>query len=243
MPTYYTMYNIQLMSLDTQETIITAGGRVVVTAAGSPVRATLYATDGSGVALAQPVLPVRGMISFAVESTVAAVDIYGHAPRGQWFVARNIKPASPSEIYVDTNKLEQVAIIPFAFENFPPTVETLTGFVEPTGAVFNPTPWVRVTTADAGITLNVGTQEFGSGGGDLDGFMAGVTMANVATVAAQIANAANTMGALFEGQDSANAGDLVPRLHVSTGRAITATLSTGADTARGFIHLPYHLSA
>ncbi len=239
---HYSIHEIQLQSLDGGTSIIEAGGKFVVCTAGSAARIAVYDPE-TFQALTQPLTPTRGKLRFAVlKSTVdVAVDLYGHAPGGQWVVAKNKKPGNPTEIYVDTNKLDQVAVIPFSIDNFAANTETSTGFTEPANAVFTPFPWVRVLTADSGMTINVGTLSTDSG--DADGFIAGVSLTNLGAVAALILNSANTMGALFERQDSANSGDLVPMPHVSTGKVITLTLSASADTAAGLIHLPYHLSA
>lgn len=240
MPDGRLSFGIQLKDAFTGEAVVTAGGTVMVTAADDPAKATIYDNDSTGAAKTNPMTPTRGFIEFAVADTVQSVDLYIKAPGGQFAVARGIKPSGPNEIAIDTSRTQQCMVIPFSMDDATANTEFDTGFDEPTNAVFMPDPFIRVVTLDATETINVGTATADSG--DPDGFIAGVSVATAVVAKATVLNGSNTLGALFEVQDSANAGDLTHEGHVSGGKSIAYTLSAGSDTAEGFIHLPYNLA-
>lgn len=235
----YRIFNIQMVSRATNAAIISAGGTVFVATNGTAAKATLYDPDSDFVALSNPLTPIRGAIRFAVADTVNKVDIYVMAPGGQFAVLKDIEPGAPTELWIDTLQREQVAVIPFAIGDTTAAAETDSGFDEPADALIGPYPSVNVLTTDATITLDVGTDSNDSG--NADGFLDGLSTANEGLVKGTSDNAGATIGALLYVQDSANAGDKAPEPHVSGGKSITYTLSAGADTAAGFIHLPYVL--
>jgi hypothetical protein len=231
------LWQIQLKDRATKEAITTAGGKVYVALNGDAQKATLYNADGS--ALANPITPTRGMITFHVVDTVEMVDLYGMAPGGEFFVRRNVKPSGPNELEVDTDRLAHTAVIPFAIADTTANVETATGFKTGTDKLWLPGGIaVKVATVDSGITIDVGTD--GAGSNDADGFIDGISAAAAAVVKATNANGAVTLGALLYVQDSANAGDDFPEaFRNAADEDITYTLSAGADTAEGFVYLPY----
>lgn len=235
-------FKIQLRDHRTGELIQASGGKVYVAKAGDAQKETLY--DMSGASLANPVFMINGNFEFQVDADVNSVDLYIMAPGGQFVVHKGVKPGGPNEINIDTGVLNQVAVIPFSIADTTATTETDTGFDAPANSIFLPQPCVRVTTADAGITIEGGLLSSETSG-DADGFIDAVSVAAAGVAKATIANAGNTLGALFEVQDSANAGDLTHGVHVVTGAnatSITYTLSAGADTAEGFLVLPYILT-
>lgn len=232
-------YHIQLKDLVSGEAIIAAGGKVYVAAAGAPAKLAL--TDKDNNALSNPLSLTRGAMDFFVADTVQAVDLFIQAPGGQFIVVKNVQASGPNEIAIDSSRLDHTMVIPFDIDDTAANTETNTGFVVPKGIML-PTPTVEVKDADSGITLNVGTLSTDSG--DADGYIAGVSVASATIVKASVANGALTMGALLFVQDSVNAGDEAPEGNVSMlGKAITYTLASGADTASGYIHLPYRLTA
>jgi hypothetical protein len=235
-----TQFRIQMKDARTLESIITAGGAVYVATAGSPAKATLF--TAAGAALANPVTPTRGFIEFFTAETVSEVDLYVQAPGGQFEVYTGVKASGPNEILIDTANRHGAIVVPFSIANTVANTETNTGFIVPANAAVLPNPLVRVTTLDAGMTIDVGTLSTDSG--DADGFIDGLSLAAAALVKATLANGAITMGALLWVQDSANAGDEAPEANVSMqGKAITYTLSASTDTAAGFVILPYLLAA
>lgn len=237
------IFSLQLMDRSRGQSmgaaIISAGGLAIVTAAGDPAKATLYSPI-DGTALSQPVSLVRGNLSFAVAESVESVDLFIQCPGGQ-FVALRAVTAGANDIWVDTLNPQQMLVIPFSMDDLTANTETDTGFDEPANAIFLPTPAVRVVTLDATETIAVGTATAASG--DPDGFLDDVTVATAVLHKATIANSGNTLGALFEVQDSANAGDLTHEGHVSTAKSIVLLLSAGSDTAEGYVYLPYMLAS
>jgi hypothetical protein len=169
---------------------------------------------------------------------VNTVDLYIQSPGGQFIVKAGVAPGS-HDFAVDTSMRRQVAVIPFAMVDTTVT-ETDTGFDTVANAFYEPFPAIRVTAIDSTETVDVGTATGESG--DPDGFIAAVSVGTTGLFQGLILNAANTMGALFERQDSANAGDLQPAVHASDGKSIVWTPSAGSDTGKGFIYLPYFLA-
>jgi hypothetical protein len=236
-------YSIQLRDHRSGELIQASGGKVYVAQTGSPAKETLYDMDGA--ALANPVALSNGRMSFQVDADVNSVDLYIMAPGGQFVTYPGVAPGGPNEINIDTGQRHQVAVIPFSIDDTMAATETDTGFDMPLHAAVQPNPMVRVTAVDATETIDIGLLSSETAG-DADGFAAGVSVATAGLAKATIANGANTLGALFEVQDSANAGDLTHEQHVVTGSnatSITYTLSAGSDTAEGFLVLPYLLTA
>lgn len=221
------------------EAIKTAGGKVYVTTAGGTAKLAL--TDKTGAALTNPVSINYGIIEFYTADTVPAVDLYGYGPTGHAIMAKNVKPSGDNELFVNTSGLITTLVIPFNIADTTATTETSTGFVIPTGAGVVPMPVsVDVATADSGITIDVGTLSTDSG--DADGYIDGISVASATTVKATLTNGSVTLGALLKVQDSANAGDAVPEAGFTMGgKTVTYTLSSGADTAAGFIKLPLAL--
>lgn len=219
------LYKMALRDAITEEFIGAAGGVCSVTLAGSAQKANLYNKDGS--ALANPVAIVNGMIEFAVGDNVTSVDIYVMAPGGQFVVRKGVAGSGPNDINIDTSQKQQVAVIPFhVADQAGDNTETDSGFDEPANAVFTSLGTViEVAAIDATETVDAGTD--GSDSGDPNGFVAAASLANAGLVALS--------GALL-----ANTG--TPTAHISTGKSITWTLSAGADTAEGFVHLPYVLT-
>lgn len=220
--------------------ITDSGGKVYVAQAGDPRKQAI--TDREGVALTNPRSLTQGGCEFYALSTAASVDLYIMCPGGQFVVVRGVAPGQ-IDVSVDVNQLNQVAMIPFAMEDMT-VAETDTGFDLPANSMVLPHPAVRVTAIDATETWDFGLLSSETAG-DADGFLAQISVGTLGLVQGLILNAANTMGALFERQDSANAGDLVPAAHVITGSnavSITITPSAGSDTARGIFMVPYVLS-
>jgi len=147
--------------------------------------------------------------------------------------------------------------IPFGHE----TSETDTGVDLPDKAMVLDV-WLEVTTADSGITIDVGLLSTESGG-DADGFLDGAPLDSTGLVFGGItptitsgtnntylASVARTIGVLLAdldvvaGQDVADGGDGAcvyerkpfPTDSV-TAKSISYTCSAGADTAAGYIYI------
>lgn len=220
-------YRIQLKNGSDGTAIITAGGTVHVSTAGSPDKATLYDKDGA--ALANPLTPTRGFINFFVVDTVATVDLYIMAPGGQFATSAGIAPGGPNEISIGTAQKTQVAVIPFSIADATANVEKDTGFDWPSqAAVLDRLHGmsVRVTTLDSGQNILFGILASESGG-DADGLSTNVSLT---TAVQKIA----VNGALF----STNAPFMTDSI---TGKSISYTLDTSTDTGKGFLLIPYRL--
>lgn len=234
-------FKMQLIDAITQKSIQSAGGVVYVAANGDLAKATLY--DADGAAASNPSALTNGVIEFYTADTVDNVDLYIQAPSGHFVVVKGIFASGPNAIYIDKTKLETTMVIPCAIENTAAATETNTGFSIPTKGIVTPVGvGFETVTIDSGITIDIGTLSTASG--DADGFIDGVSVATAGFVKGTLTNGSVTLGALLKVQDSANAGDAVPESNTTmAGKAITYTLSSGADTAEGFILLPIRLPA
>lgn len=229
-------YEMHITDVLTGQTIATAGGKVYVAKAGDAQKETLYTKAGA--ALANPITPTNGKIEFWTLDTVATVDLYVQAASGHFVVQKGVAASGPNQILIDKGQINTVMVIPFSIADTTANTETNTGFSVPTGSLVLPTGvGAQILTEDSGITVDFGT--LSSASGDADGFIDGLSTATAGIVKATLANGALTLGALLYVQDSANAGDEAPEANASSsGRAITYTLASGADTAEGFFLLP-----
>lgn len=234
--TRYNVFEIQMQDLHTETTIATVGGKVLVTAAGSAAKATLYNAD-TFQALSNPITPTRGKIRFATAESVMSVDLFGMAPGGQAFVRQDVVPGT-AEIFIEADRADQELVIPFSIADTTAATETDTGFDLPTGALVLPWVAVKVATADSTEDINVGLLSSESGG-DADGFLVAASVGTAATVRGALAGT-DTLGALLK-EDTNGSSVLVPASYVvgATAKSVTYTLSTGTDTAAGYIRIPY----
>lgn len=240
----YLTHEFRLKDIQTGKAIADSGGKAVVMTAGSPDKATLYDPDNDFAALANPITPTRGLYRFAVADTVLSVDIAVQAPGGQFLFLSGVVAQDRTEYAIDLGRKQQVYKLPFSYvDQAGDATETDTGFDLPV-CLLSPWGMVQVTAADASITIDVGLLSSESGG-DADGIMDGIATDNAVIVKPTLLASGDTMGALMSVLDSANAGDDAPESHVVTGAAaksITYTLLTGANTAKGYIHLPILLA-
>ncbi len=229
-------YKTQLTSAITGVIVQSSGGKAYVTAAGGTAKATLYTEAGA--ALANPISLNYGSIEFWTADAVTSVDLYIQTPTGHFIVEKGIKPSGDASLPYNNKVLDTTFVIPFNIADTTAATETSTGFTVP-GAV-QPNVAVDVITIDATEDIDVGTLSTDSG--DADGYIDSVSVATAGYIKATLLNSADTMGALLSTQDSVNAGDDAPEQDVTMiGKTITYTLSTGTDTAAGFIVLPMQL--
>lgn len=222
--TAYREYRIQMKDAATGQAIITAGGACHVSTAGSPDKATLY--DSSGAALANPITPTRGFLNFFTLDSVASVDLYVQAPGGQFEVRTSVVASGPNEILVDTSTKQQMYKIPFSITDSVAATEKDTGFDLPATCLVLDRlngAGIYVTAIDATETIDVGTLT-GETGADPNGLNAA---ASVGTLGALVA----TNGALHS-SNAPYASD------ANAAKSISYTLTTGSDTAKGYILLP-----
>lgn len=229
-----------------------SGGKVYVAKDGDAAKQAI--TNSAGTALTNPMSLTNGGAEFYVPDSVSLVDLYIMAPGGQFIVQKDVSGAN--DFLVDTNDLEQVAVIPFAIADTAAATETDTGFDLPTDSLVDPDVAVNVLTVDATETIDVGILSTESGG-DADGFakLVDVATAKMVPVAVTLTVgssetyvASSTRGALLEtlsaGSDLAtDIGTAQEKRHRcdGTAKSISYTLTAGSDTAEGFIYLPYRL--
>lgn len=238
MATAYSDYDIQLQNDPRGTSVIAAGGKFIVLTAGTARRATLYNPDSGYASLSQPVTPTRGKIRFATLSSVEKVDIVGFTPDGCFVARKNIYPGRESEIFYNPHDPNQVAVIPFYWGDVTVASETDTGLDFTAGQVVLPNPFLKVVTADATETIDVGLLSSESGG-DADGFLVAPSVGTASATVKGTVNGTDTLGALLK-TDTNGSSVLVPEGHVvATAVSIVLTLSTGSDTAEGFVYLPY----
>lgn len=257
-------FNIQLHDHVTRGVIQDSGGVVYVAAAGGTAKiAVATSANGTAATSNNPVSLTNGLIEFWTADTVMSVDLYVMCPSGQFLVAKSIVASGPNELFVDTNARDQVAVIPFDIADTTATTETDTGFdltanmaVQPDGL------GVKVDTVDTSRTIDVGMLASESSG-DANGLIDGVSVATSGVVPATVGYSADTAttwvdlasgdqeftyGVLIakgteEGSNSdTDEGFYLLQPYVPPGtRSVSYTLSSSADTAAGFIYLPYKL--
>lgn len=118
--------------------------------------------------------------------------------------------------------------------------ETGTGIVLPENCMVEDV-WVRVVTADATETLDVGISGGDGGVDDADGYLDGISLATDASTALRfgsLANGAVTRGALLK--ETGASSEVVPKPDVINGNGeVTYTTSSGTDTAQFEIYVKY----
>lgn len=234
--TAYSAYEIQLQNDLRGTSALDTGGKFVICTAGTARKATLYDPANGFASLSNPITPTRGKLTFGTLATVEKVDIYGFTGDGCFIARKNVYPGRESEIYYDPHRVQQVAIIPFYYGDVTVASETDTGLDFVAGQVVTDA-FLRVITADSTETLDVGLLSSESGG-DADGFLALASVGTAGTVKGSLLGT-DTLGALLK-VDTNGSTVNVPEGHVvATATSIVLTLSTGSDTAEGFVYLPY----
>ncbi len=199
--------------------IIASGGKCLVCAAGDPAKATLM--DADGVALANPITLTRGGGIFYVADTAAnaAVDLFILTGEGHSIQLWSVGPDELHDVPVDRGNTRQMLVLPFSIDDQVADATAVdTGLDLAAGMVFEPWPYVKIVTTDAGITVDAGIT------GDEDGF---------------ISAASTTTGGLVKDVD----GTLITGITTYTAVATNLLWKflTGADTAEGYFFLPYML--
>lgn len=231
------IYDMQLLNQATGESVAIAGGTVFVCLAGTPTRATLLNAD-TGLALANPLTPVRGRIRFMVAATIQSVDLYGMAPSGEFFVRRGVEPGGTAEIMLNSANATMVAVIPFNCSEFTAGTEYNWGLQMPATALVQPDVSVRVTTAEAGRTLSVGLLSSESGG-NASGFITGLSLAAVGRIK-PLLSGTPTLGALLvQNFATTPAVNVRQPAAIAASRTISITTSASSVLAAGFIEIPY----
>jgi len=203
--------------------IIGAGGKCLVTAAGSQAKATLY--DKAGAVLANPVSFTRGGAEFYTANTVAAVDLFIITGEGYATQLWSVGPDEINEVPINRDSRSGVIVFPFSIaDQIADATEVDTGLDLVVGMVLQPFPYFKVVTVDATETIDVGTGEVHPvDGGDANGF---ITLGVLDTAGL----VGDTGSALLNAVE-----------YIAPAYSLTWTLTTGADTATGYVFLPYRL--
>ena len=251
------IHEFQIADLFTGENIETTGGQALVCTQGSPDLATIYDPDNDFAAIAgAKVDAARGRFRFATLDTVRSVDLYGFAPGGQAFTRSGLKAKQSPEVWVETNRSDQTLVVPFSIADSTANVFKDTLLDIPANWLFQPFGnGVKVTALDATETISVGFINAGESG-DEDGLIAGLSVATAITHLSQAAVTAGTetyfssctIGAylvdfLAGANTATDVGTFNPKVYRTDGtiKSLGYTLSTGSDTAKGYIFLNYKL--
>lgn len=261
------MYKMQLSEVGTNRSIF-HDGYAIVMANGSPSKLAL--TDATGAALTNPVAIVNGEIEFYTADSVATVDISVYTEHGYTAFVQDVLPGTQGEIYIDLKNQYQTVILPFDIDDTDVTANTEydTGVNAAVGAILLPQgAGVKVTTIDAGMTIDFGMDGAGAEN-DPDGLFNGVSLAALGFTAAQIGftvgtnnvtvdltggdaeftygvlfSAAGDLSAKVEGGDAASTngngfGYLKGHEVAAASANFTYTLSASTDTGAGYIIQP-----
>lgn len=237
MPTLYNTFQLKLRDPRTGLAMNGSGWAFVCAANDATQQATVNATTFVANTAGAPIAFTNGVISFAVVDTVTSVDVYVLTAEGRFVELLGAKPGTQAELNVPTWDRNSVLKIPFSATDSTAATEKDTGIDLPANCVVLPDVGILVTTIDATEDITFGLLSSESGG-DADGFGVALSVATAGLVMAKSATTA-TRGALI------GAGTL-DRGHASnavTAKSISYTLSTGSDTAEGFLLLPLILAA
>ena len=216
--------------------IATSGGKIIVTANGSPAKVTLYNAD-TFASLANPLTVSYGKVRFATLDTVTSVDLFGFAPGVDYIVRKGVKPGGVREIITDPTRPHQCAVVPFYFGDYTIAAEQDTGLDFTAGQLLLPNPMVRVTTLDATETMDWGLLSSESGG-DADGLLVGISVATAVTQPGVLVGT-DTLGALLK-EDTNGSSVLVPKGYpIASAVSLVLLFSTGTNTADGYFYQPY----
>lgn len=219
-----------------------------VLTAGSPAEATIY-SNTAGTAASNPLTFTDGKVKFYTLSTVASVDLSILTAAGDAvFIEGQL--AGEIMVEVDTQRREQMLIIPFGASN---NTVVDTGFNLPANMLLEDA-LMKVTTVDATETIEFGFEN-ATEGGDLNGLIdaASVASAGYVELKPQITGGTNIdyvgtnyVGALLAtsiaGADAvATVGGFTPKRYATNGtiQSLVYTGSAGSDTAAGYFMLLY----
>lgn len=241
-------YKIQLASIKAGRNDNTAGGKCYVAQTGDTTKQALFNKDGS--TMANPFVPVNGLLEFYTADTVAKVDLYGQAGTGHAYNEKNVSPSGQNEIYLEYNQRKTTLIIPYSFADTAANTETDTGFALPKNSVTQPMEGgVDILTIMAAKTLSVGILS-SQANGNATGFFSSLSTAvagavvPAATIAAGLLTA-NTYGAFLAdyvvGTNTDDRGIFNRKEYVCDGVAtnVSYTLAAATTAGKGFIKIPY----
>lgn len=166
MASKYTEYHVQLINARTGSPIDDDSGVVYVLTAGSSVRPSIYSND-TGTTLANPFAMTDGEISFYTVSTTSSVDITFNTANGESVFVAGLTP-SQHRVEVDTERTNQMMVIPWSISVDQVSIAVSTGFILPNYSVVREVfLGVDVLATTLAGEFHVGTST------DPDGFITG----------------------------------------------------------------------
>jgi|CXWL01.1.fsa_nt_gi hypothetical protein len=230
-------------------------GKVMVLTEDTPDSPTIY-TDENGTTLTETggigVLTItNGRVSFFTAATVTAVDLSGITADGR-AIGLNSVSSSVGRILVNPMGSRQTVAVPFGPNN---NSEQDTGLDLPANCLMTAyNVSLRVTTADATETIDVGLLS-GEAGGDANGF---ITVGDVGTTGWRELLPQITGGTTIDYVGTRYIGDLLATSITGadavatvggftskryrtdgTAKSISYTGSAGSDTAAGYVYLSW----
>ena len=241
-------WDLQVFDTRRKSYVNDSTGVGVVMVTGTPALVTVKA-DQQGTSLTQPITLNSGRLRFFTAKTVTSVDISILTSTGQAIFASAVD-SSVHRLDVNPEERHQLLVLPAIF-NAGGTV-TDTGFDLPANLLITDA-FVRVTTVDATETVDVGLLA-GEAGGDENGFLSLVSVANAGFVhtGGAVNNGATSdffdavtygvlLASFINGSDAAaTSGGVVRRSHLTDGIAKSITYTpSGSDTFAGYIYLSF----
>ena len=249
----YREWYFQLWDTQRKISIDDDSAKLIVLTADAPTSPTIY-SDANGTSVSNAVRTprsfVNGTVRFWTDHSVTSVDLSLLTAKGEAYFFEDVA-YSCHRLDINPFMRDHVLVLPFGASD---NSETDTGIDLPANLLVRDA-FIRVTTADATETLDVGILSSESGG-DADGLLMLMDVANLGFVNPfpVVTNGVNIdynvhtsgRGALLKqgiaGADAvATCGGVQPRFYRTDGTAksVTYTGSTGSDTAAGYIILSY----
>lgn len=187
----YNIVDFQLTEMGTNRALLHSGRFVVITNRDyTALQAYNADTLAALISSSTPYASFsNGRVRFAVADTVEKVDIYGYTSAGFAFQIKDLVPGAISQFLIDTNRLNQFLVYPFAYADsvrgVSASAENKTGWFIPNGVQVRPEGLgVFVATAESGKSIDVGLDGANSGVDDADGFIDGMILTNAGWVEA-----------------------------------------------------------
>ena len=249
----YREWYFQLWDTQRKISIDDDSAKLIVLTADAPTSPTIY-SDANGTSVSNAVRTprsfVNGTVRFWTDQSVTSVDLSLMTAKGEAYFFEDVA-YSCHRLDINPFQRDHLLVLPFGASD---NSETDTGIDLPANLLVRDA-FIRVTTADATETLDVGILSSESGG-DADGLLMLMDVANLGFVNPfpVVTNGTNIdynvhtsgRGALLKqgiaGADAvATCGGVQPRFYRTDGTAksVTYTGSTGSDTAAGYIILSY----
>lgn len=260
-------FKFQLYELGTGRAL-SHGGFAIVMTNGAPAKVALLDSDGASAS--NPATISSGEVEFYTADTVQSVDISVYTEYGYTAFIQDVKPGETGDVYIDLSNQYQTLIVPFDIDDSDVTANTEydTGIDLAENAQILPAGLgVKVTTADAGMTVDLGLDGTGAED-DPNGILAAIALDAAGIVNAGIGYDVGTNNVIVDvtGGDAeytygvllAVGGDLtaakvdggdvlgtdgngwgyVESHIVGAGADLTYTLSASTDTGAGYFVIP-----